>query len=180
MEPQQEAPRPKLTSLTDTQVELLSVFMKERFDGFVSGRLYTFERIVPPDRVQFLWFETSLLLCLLTADLESASDAEDYWNRIAPPLLTQLSPGITDPRMNEILTAARGYRDTWMMHEHDGPLGKILDAPILAAFDCDYDDCFAYSFRSSWRARSRRKIRENPNRSTRKEWRTNPTPPRRF
>ncbi len=114
--------------------------MKERFDGFVSGRLYTFDRIIPPDRVQFLWFEISLLLCLLTADLESASDPEDYWKHIVPPLLTQLSSGITDARMNEIMTAARGYRDKWMMHEHDGPLGKILDAPMLAAFDCDYDD----------------------------------------
>jgi len=119
---------------------LLGVFMKERFDGFVSGRLYTFERIVPPDRVQFLWFESGLLLCLLTADLESASEAEDYWKRIVPPRLTLSSPGITDARMNEIMTAARWYRDTWMMHERDGPLGAILDTPMLAAFDCNYDD----------------------------------------
>jgi len=140
MEPQEEASPPKLTSLTHSQVELLSVFMKERFDGFVSGRLYTFERIVPPDRGRFLWFETSLLLCLLTTDLESASEAEAHWKRIVPPLLTVFSPDITDARINEILTAARGYRDTWMMHEYDGPLGKVLDTPILAAFDCNYDD----------------------------------------
>jgi hypothetical protein len=114
--------------------------MKERFDGFASGRLYIFEQIVPSDRAQFLWFETGLLLCLLTADLESASEAEEYWKLIVPPLLALLIPGISDARMNEIISGARGYRDTWMAHEHDGPLGKILDAPVLAAFDCHYGD----------------------------------------
>jgi hypothetical protein len=134
-----EQARVKLASLTDAQVNSLRGVMRERLDGFASGRLYTFEEIVPPDRVQFLWFEFSLLLCLLSTDLEFASDAEGYWRRIAPPVLREFSPDISNARLDEIMTAARGYRDVWIRHENDGPLAKILDLPMLAAFDCTYD-----------------------------------------
>ncbi|HEY6342512.1 MAG TPA: hypothetical protein VIY49_13540 [Bryobacteraceae bacterium] len=117
----------------------LREFMRERLNGFASGRLYTFEGIVPPDRVQFLWFEFSLLLCLLSTDLQSSLDAEGYWKRIAPPVLKEFSPDISSARLDEIMTAARGYMDVWIRHENDAPLSKILDFPMLAAFGCTYD-----------------------------------------
>ncbi len=137
--PQQQTPRPKQTSLTDSQIELLRDFMKERFDGFASGQLYAFEGITPPHRESFLWFEIGYLLCLLTSDLESASDAEHYWERIVPPLLTQLSPDLTDERMNEITTAGRWYRDRWMplYLADDAPLADALGVTVLQAFNCD-------------------------------------------
>jgi hypothetical protein len=137
--PQQQTPRPKLKSLTDSQIELLRGFMKERFDSFASGHLYAFEGITPPRREYFLWFEIGYLLCLLTSDLESASGAEQYWERIVPPLLTQLSPDLTDERMNEISTAARWYRDRWMplYLADDAPLADALLVTVLQAFNCD-------------------------------------------
>lgn len=113
--------------------------MKEHFDGFASGQLYAFEGITPPHRESFLWFEIGYLLCLLTSDLESASDAEHYWERIVPPLLTQLSPDLTDERMNEITTAGRWYRDRWMplYLADDAPLADALGVTVLQAFNCD-------------------------------------------
>jgi hypothetical protein len=140
--PQQQTPRPKLTSLTDSQIELLRDFMKERVDGFTSGQLYAFEGITPPHRECFLWFEIGYLLCLLTSDLESASDAELYWERIVPPLLRQLSTNLTDERMNQIAAAARWYRDRWMplYLADDAPLADALGVTVLQAFNCDDKD----------------------------------------
>jgi hypothetical protein len=31
--------------------------MRERLPGFVSGHLYNFQNVVPPERGQFLWFD---------------------------------------------------------------------------------------------------------------------------
>jgi hypothetical protein len=140
-EPQQQQ-APKLTSLSDSQIELLSDFMKERFDGFASGKLYVFDGITPPHPEQFLWFEIGLLLGLLTGDLESDADAEAYWNRIVPPLIMQASPDLTPERMQAIATVARAYRDTWIKHylADDAPLAEILSFTIGAAFGCDDQD----------------------------------------
>jgi hypothetical protein len=121
---------------------MLRDLVRTRLDGFAAGKLYSFERIVPPHPEQFLWFEFGLLLGVLTTDLDSATGAEDYWERIVPPLIRQVSPDISDARMEEIEMAARAYRDSWVKHYQadDAPLAEILGFTMLAAFDCHDED----------------------------------------
>jgi hypothetical protein len=54
----------------------------------------------------------------------------------------QISPDLTDKRMNEITATARWYRDRWMpLHlADDAPLTDALAVTTLKAFDCDDAD----------------------------------------